>query len=111
MKSNKNNLAHAKRFSVWTVKEITYLKLAQECNIPANVILIFINNDELVKKYSQLQLRLLIFINISKKLKKQLSQEDKETAKQNNNTKNTNLNIIYIIIQQNQQWKNTRNQR
>ncbi|CAD8123776.1 unnamed protein product [Paramecium sonneborni] len=48
MRSNKINLAHAKRFSVWTVKEITYLKLAQDCNIPANVILIFINNDEFV---------------------------------------------------------------
>ena len=28
MRTNKINLAQAKRFSVWTIKEITYLKLA-----------------------------------------------------------------------------------
>lgn len=39
-------IATAKRYSIWTTKEMNYLKMSQDLNIPASVILIFINNDE-----------------------------------------------------------------
>jgi hypothetical protein len=46
LRGNRQMIATAKRYSIWTTREMNYLKMSQDFNIPATVILIFINNDE-----------------------------------------------------------------